>query len=123
MYAQKESLAIDGKAMYFRGRCQALDLGLRPSDVTELSPERRRDALWFIELRRGQHRGRAALQRRVTDGRSWASAPVAPLGLEAGAGGFANAALKGPLFHDASGVRKFSGRSKPSATIFLMSEV
>jgi len=33
MYAQKESLAIDGKAMYFRGRCQALDLGLRPSDA------------------------------------------------------------------------------------------
>jgi hypothetical protein len=115
MYAQKESLAIDGKAMYFRGRCQALDLGLRPSDVTELSPERRRDALWFIEVRCGQ--------RRVTDGRSWASASVASLGLEAGAGGFANAALKGPLFHDASGVRKFTGRSKPSATIFLMSEV
>jgi hypothetical protein len=33
MYAQKESLAIDGKAMYFRGRCQALALGLRPSDA------------------------------------------------------------------------------------------
>jgi hypothetical protein len=37
MYAQKESLAIDGKAMYFRGRCQALALGLRPSDANPQS--------------------------------------------------------------------------------------
>jgi hypothetical protein len=33
MYAQKESLAIDGKAMYFRGRWQASAFGLRPSDA------------------------------------------------------------------------------------------
>jgi len=33
MYARKASLAIDGKAMYFGGRCQASDRGLRPSDA------------------------------------------------------------------------------------------
>jgi len=33
MYAQKESLAIDGKAMYFRGRWQSSAFGLRPSDA------------------------------------------------------------------------------------------
>jgi hypothetical protein len=33
MYAQKERLAIDGKAMYLGGESQASDLGLRPSDV------------------------------------------------------------------------------------------
>jgi hypothetical protein len=35
MYAQKESLAIDGKAMYFGGRYWASDLGLRPSNAKE----------------------------------------------------------------------------------------
>jgi division protein CdvB (Snf7/Vps24/ESCRT-III family) len=35
MYAQKESLAIDGKAMYFGGRCWASDLRLRPSNAKE----------------------------------------------------------------------------------------
>jgi hypothetical protein len=39
---------------------------------------------------------------------------VAPLGLKAGVGGFANAALKGPLFHDGNGVR----RSKPEPRIY-----
>jgi hypothetical protein len=42
----------------------------------------------------------------------WALAPVTPLGLKAGVGGFANAALKGPLFHEASDVRKASGTVK-----------
>jgi hypothetical protein len=33
MYAQKESLAIDGKAMYFGGKFLLLGIGLRPSDA------------------------------------------------------------------------------------------
>jgi len=32
MYAQKASLAIDGKAMYFRGEKRVSGVGLRPSD-------------------------------------------------------------------------------------------
>jgi hypothetical protein len=32
MYARKDSLAIDGKAMYFGGEKRISDLGLRPSD-------------------------------------------------------------------------------------------
>jgi hypothetical protein len=37
MYAQKESLAIDGKAMYFGGKF-LLGIGLRPSDVGPVFP-------------------------------------------------------------------------------------
>ena len=138
MYAQKESLAIDGKAMYFRGKLRISGLGLRPSDVkrgprasdfgpphlphlhfreapSELVGDDDRAVLLFI-IRRARTRKAPWKKRRFSAALpaevGWALAPVALLGLKAGVRGFANAALKGPLFHEASGVRKVFGTIK-----------
>jgi hypothetical protein len=39
MYARKRRLAIDGKAMYFRGGERSSDVRLRPSNAREISHE------------------------------------------------------------------------------------
>jgi hypothetical protein len=130
MYALNESLAIDGKAMYFGEKFglrtsdfgpRTSDCGLRPriSGSVFSFPEKvfefgtgdstvQRLPLRFVDLDVGS----AVEERRIS-----AALPIEEVGLQPqwrhGAGGFANAALKGPLFHGAISVR----RSKPQPQI------